>query len=263
MNMTASPVVETFDAPRGIACITFNRPDVLNAIDVETADAFCDAVLRVTVQDGLRCVVLAGVGRAFSAGGDVAGFTSDAESVVNRILDSLHPAITALRACPAPVLAVVQGVAAGAGLSIALGADFVLASDNARFVVAYDRIGGSPDCGGTWFLPRRVGRGKVFAMMLLSQIVDAPAALAAGIVSEVVPHTELDARAEALARKIAAGPTAAFGHFKRLVDGAYATPLDQHLENERAAFIAAARTKDFKEGVSAFVQRRDPQFDGR
>jgi len=258
-----TPVVDTFDRETGIAHITFNRPDVLNAIDIATAKAFRDAVLRITARDDLRCIVLAGAGRAFVAGGDVQSFQAEPAKVVDALLEALHPTVMALRTCPAPVLAVVQGSAAGAGLSLALAADYLLAGDKARFVIAYDRIGASPDCGGTWFLPRKVGRRTAFAMMLLSPVLDAGAALEAGIVSEVVPGEDLDARAAELARIIASGPTLALGHFKRLLDSAFATPLAQHLEAERAAFIASTRTSDFAEGVSAFIQKRKPTFHSR
>jgi 2-(1,2-epoxy-1,2-dihydrophenyl)acetyl-CoA isomerase len=255
-------VTETFDSDAGIARIVFNRPEVLNAIDIATARAFRDAVLRVTALPGLRCIVLSGAGRAFVAGGDVASFQVEPAKVVDALLEALHPAVLALRACPAPVLAVVQGAAAGAGLSLALAADYLLAGDKARFVIAYDRIGAPPDCGGTWFLPHKIGRGRAFAMMLLGPVLDADGALAAGIASEVVPQEELEARAEAVARKIASGPTAAFGHFKRLIDDAFWAPLSQHLEKERAAFLASTHTADFREGVSAFLAKREPEFKG-
>ncbi len=261
--MAEAPVTATFDAASGIARISFNRPDVLNAIDVATATAFREAVSSVVAQAGLRCIVLAGAGRAFVAGGDVASFGDEPAEIVDALLGALHPAILALRACPAPVLAVVQGPAAGAGLSIALSADILLASDKARFVIAYDRIGAPPDCGGTWFLPRKVGRGRAFAMMLLGQVLDAQAALAAGIVAEVVPQAELENRAGEIAARIAAGPTAAYGSFKRLIDDALATPLEAHLENERRRFLEATRTQDFREGVAAFLGKREPVFRGQ
>lgn len=260
--MTEPPVTDSFDAATGIARIAFNRPDVLNAIDVATAEAFRGVVERTVARAGLRCIVLSGAGRAFVAGGDVASFGAEPAAIVDRLLGALHPAILALRACRAPVLAVVQGPAAGAGLSLALSADIVLASDRARFVVAYDRIGAPPDCGGTWFLARRAGRGRAFAMMLLGQGLDAAAALAAGIADEVVPQPELEARAQALAARLAAGPTRAYGSFKRLLDEALAAPLEAHLDNERRAFLAATATADFREGAAAFLAKREPAFRG-
>lgn len=256
------PVITAFDRVTGIGRLTFNRPDVLNAIDVPAARAFHDGVRNLVAEPGLRCIVLAGVGRAFVAGGDIAAFAADPAGVVDELLEALHPAILALRAVPAPVLAVVQGAAAGAGLSLALGADLVIAGDRARFVIAYDRVGASPDCGGTWFLPRKVGRARAFEMMLLGEVLDAEAARAAGIVSIVTPAAELEQRADALARRVAAGPTGAYGRFKHLVDDALAAPLAQHLEAERAAFLASTATADFREGVAAFIAKREPLFKG-
>ncbi len=261
--MSEPPVTRAFDSATGIARITFNRPEVLNAIDVPTALAFRDAVDAVVAEERLRCIVLAGAGRAFVAGGDVASFAADPARTVDALLDALHPAILAMRACPAPVLAAVQGASAGAGLSLVLGADLVVASETARFVIAYDRIGVSPDCGGTWFLPRKVGRTCAFELMLLGRNLDAEAAREVGIVSEVVPAAELDATVDEMARRIASGPTAAFGRFKRLVDDALAAPLARHLEDERRAFLAATETADFREGVEAFLGKREPAFQGR
>lgn len=261
--MNGEPVVHAFDPETGIARITFNRPDVLNALDVATAVAFHAAVERVTNTLGLRCIVLAGAGRAFAAGGDVASFGDEPARVVKALLDALHPALIALRECEAPVLAVVQGAAAGAGLSIALGADYVLAGDKARFVIAYDRIGAAPDAGGTWFMPRKMGRTRAFAMMLLGQTLDAQAALEAGIVSEVAPQADLDRRADQLARRIASGPTRAYGRFKRLMDSAMSASFADHLKAEQTHFIIGTVSEDFGEGVAAFLAKREPVFRGR
>lgn len=258
----SEPVLHAFDAATGIGRVTFNRPEVLNALDVASARAFQAAVSQVTSQPGLRCVVLAGAGRAFCAGGDVASFSTEPARVVAELLDALHPALVALRACPAPVLAVVQGAAAGAGFSIAIGADYVLASDTARFVIAYDRVGAAPDAGGTWHLARKVGRARAFSMMLLGQTLAAEAALGVGIVSELVPEAELQSRAEAVALRIASGPTAAYGRFKRLFDNAHAASFEAQLDAERQAFIEGTATADFREGAAAFLARREPSFRG-
>jgi 2-(1,2-epoxy-1,2-dihydrophenyl)acetyl-CoA isomerase len=261
--MAQAPVTHDFDAATGIARITFNRPEVLNAIDLATAQAFGEAVAAVTGIEGLRCIVLGGAGRAFIAGGDVASFGDEPAIVVDALLEALHPPLLALRACAAPVLAVVQGAAAGGGLSIALGADYLLASDKARFVIAYDRIGAAPDCGGTWFLARKLGRTRALAMLLRGEALDAQAALEAGIASEIMPHAELEARAQALALRIASGPTQAYGQFKRLIDDASAATFADQLEAERRAFLAATATGDFREGVAAFLDKREPAFTGR
>jgi 2-(1,2-epoxy-1,2-dihydrophenyl)acetyl-CoA isomerase len=255
-------VIEEFDPTTGIGRLTLNRPEVLNAIDIPTAQAFRDAVLRLHGREDLRCIVLSGRGRAFAAGGDVASFATDSAAKVEAILGALHPAVAALRDSAAPVLAVVQGAAAGAGLSLVLGADVVLAADDARFVIAYDRIGVSPDAGGTWYLARKVPRARAFGMMFLGEALDAEAAREVGIVNEVVPQAELEALADALARRIASGPSRAYAHFKRLYDEAATASLSDQLEAEKRAFLAGTRTSDFREGVAAFIEKRQPRFTG-
>lgn len=256
------PVLVEIDHDSGIARIIFNRPEVLNAIDVATADAFLEAARTVAADPGVRCIVLSGRGRAFIAGGDIVSFGSKPEqvtSVVNALLDRLHPAILALRSAPAPVVAAVRGAAAGAGLSLVLGADFVIASEDARFVIAYDKIGAPPDCGGVWFLRERLGRARALEFLLMGSVLDAAAAREYGIVNEVA--ADVEARADEIAAKIASGPTQAYGAFKALID--VDMPLAQHLEAEREAFLKVTRTADFSEGVSAFIDKRKPQFRGQ
>lgn len=259
------PVSHEVDAD-GVATLRFERPEVLNAIDLATARAFRAAVETVTTDPSVRCIVLAGAGRAFVAGGDLAAFGADldaAASVVHGLLDALHPALKALRRAPAPVVAMVQGAAAGAGFSLVLAADVVVAAQSAVFQIAYDKVGASPDCGGTWFLERKVGRTCAFELMLTGRRLSAADALALGIVTEVVADGDLEARGHALAAAIAGGPTLAFGRFKALIDAAPNRSLDDHLEAERAAFVAATTTFDFREGVTAFLAKRRPVFEGR
>lgn len=258
-------VIVEHDSDTGVARIVFNRPDVLNAVDVAMARAIGAAVEDIASRTGVRAVVVAAAGRAFVAGGDVFAFGSDpsrSAEVVNAILDAMHPAILRLRALDAPIIAAVRGAAAGAGLSLALAADLVVAEEGARFVVAYDRIGVSPDCGGTWFLARKVGAALAAEMMLLGRSLDAVEAKEAGIVNLVVPQGRLEAAAAELAGKVAAGATRAFGHFRRLSEAAMTEPLASHLEAERAAFIDCTGTADFREGVSAFLGKRGATFRG-
>lgn len=258
-------IVTEHDADTGVARIVLNRPEVLNAIDVPLAQAFRAAVDELAGRPGVRAIVIAAAGRAFVAGGDVAAFGTDfsrSADVVNALLDALHPAILRLREQDAPVIAAVRGVAAGAGLSLVLGADLVVAEEGTRFVIAYDKVGVSPDCGGTWFLPHKVGAAKAAEMMLLGAALDAQAAKHAGIVNVVAPAGELDRVAAEMAARVAAGATRAFGHFRRLSDAALTTPLAEQLEGERAAFIAATTTDDFRSGVSAFLEKRKPTFTG-
>ncbi|MFT4149005.1 MAG: enoyl-CoA hydratase-related protein [Paracoccaceae bacterium] len=254
-----------FDATTGIGRLTLNRPEVLNALDVPTARAFLAAVRQLTATPGLRVIVLSGAGRAFAAGGDVAGFTAQgigaAASVIHDLLDALNPAILALRQVAAPVITAVHGTAAGAGLSLAISGDLVVAAENARFMIAYDRIGASPDCGLSWFLPRRIGRGAAFEMMLTGRSLSATEALALRLVDRTAAESELAAIVEDLARRVADGPTQAFGHFKTLMDSDL--DLSAHLEAERRGFTSCTLTQDFAEGVGAFIAKRQASFAGR
>jgi 2-(1,2-epoxy-1,2-dihydrophenyl)acetyl-CoA isomerase len=257
-------VLTEFDTTTGIGRLTLNRPDVLNALDVPTARAFLAAVRQLTATPGLRVILLSGTGRAFAAGGDVASFTADgierAADVIHDLLDALNPAILALRQTPAPVITAVRGIAAGAGLSLAISGDLVVAEESARFMIAYDRIGASPDCGLSWFLPRRIGRGKAFEMMLMGGKHTAAEALDLGLVDRVASEVEFDTTLAELAQRIASGPTQAFGHFKALLDSSLDLPA--HLEIERQRFIACTCTPDFVDGVKAFVTKRQPIFSG-
>ena len=170
------PVEIEIDAVSGIARISLNRPEVLNAIDLDLARAFRDCVLPLQEIRGLRCVVLKGNGRAFMAGGDVSGFAESfdqAGQIIGDLLAALNPAIEALRNLDAPVLAAVQGAAAGAGLALVSACDIVVAAESTKFLMAYDRIGGVPDCGATYFLPRILGVRKAAQLMLLSETMTA------------------------------------------------------------------------------------------
>ncbi len=258
-------VIVEHDTQTGIARIVLNRPEVLNAVDVAMAQAIAAAIEDVAGRKGVRAIVIAATGRAFVAGGDISAFGSDpatSPDIVNAILDAMHPAIVRLREQDAPVIASVRGAAAGAGLSLALAADLVVAEEGTKFVIAYDKIGVSPDCGGTWFLTRKVGAALAAEMMILSRTLDAAEAKAAGIVNFVVPQGELETATADLAGKVARGATRAFGHFRRLSDAALSTPLADQLEAERDAFIASTATADFREGVSAFLGKRKASFHG-
>ncbi len=256
----------SLDTASGIATITMKRPEVLNAIDVALARALHDAVLPLEGDDRIRCVVLRGAGRAFVAGGDLSGFAADfdaAGQVVDELLKSLHPVVETLRALDAPVIASVHGAVAGAGLSLMAACDLAIAASATRFLLAYDRIGASPDCSGTYFLPRLIGTRRAAQLMFLSETLDAEAALQAGLINRVVPADQLAAETDALARKVASGPTQAFGNYKRLVARSFDRSLSEQMEAERHAFKAATKTADFREGVSAFLARRPAQFTGK
>ena len=203
---------------------------------------------------GLRCVVLCGAGRAFMAGGDIGAFQGpDAPAEIRRILTPLHEAVAGLAALPVPVLASVHGAAAGAGLSLALGADLAIAAEDARFALGYLKLGTVPDCGGTWALPRLLGLRGALGLALLGDELDGKAALAAGLVNRLVPAAELEAATTALAEQLASGPTLAFGRAKALLRASLGRDLAAQLQAEEAAFLASAGTADFAEGVAAFL----------
>ncbi|MBD3656962.1 enoyl-CoA hydratase-related protein [Marinobacter sp.] len=263
--MKNSLVEYGFDNASGVATLTFNRPDVLNAINVPMAEAFLAAARQLSEQPGLRCVVLTGAGRAFMAGGDVAsmaGSPEHAAQVVNALLGALNPAILLLRRLDAPVIAAVKGAAAGAGLSLALMADLIVAEENARFLIAYNGIGAVPDCGGSWFLPHRIGAGRAAEMMMLSRTLSAAEAKQWGMVTEVAATGQFSEVLAATINKAASGATRAFGAFRRLVDQASGSSLETHLETERQSFLKMVETADFQEGVAAFLAKRPAAFRG-
>ena len=249
-----------------IVRLRFARPEVLNALDRASAEAFRDAAFAIAGDPTVRCVVIAGAGRAFMAGGDVASFGigsgREAEAAA-AIITPLHEGLLTLRAQNAPIVAVLQGAVAGAGMSVALAADLAIAADNVRFVYAYSALGVSPDGSSTFFLPRLIGLRRAMEIALLNRPIPAAEALSLGLVGEVVPLDGLEAAAAALAGRLAAGPTVAFGATRRLFERSFGATLADQLEAERQSFMACARTADFVEGASAFLQKRGADFHGR
>ncbi|MGO1499945.1 MAG: enoyl-CoA hydratase/isomerase family protein [Marinobacter sp.] len=264
--MTASLVISAFDDQTGVATLTFNRPDVLNAINVPMAEAFLSAVKALNEQSGLRCIVMIGAGRAFMAGGDVASMAGSPEhtkEVINGLLIPLNEAILLLRSMDAPIIAGVKGAAAGAGLSLALMADLIVAEENAKFLIAYNGIGAVPDCGGTWSLSHKIGTARATEMMLLGRTLTATEAKDWGLLTEVASSDSYDETLAATVKRVASGPTKAFGAFRRLVEQAAGRSLAAQLDAEHKAFLEAAETADFQEGVSAFVSKRPAAFTGK
>lgn len=243
-----------------IAHIVFNRPQALNAIDIEMAGRFRDAVDHVAADPSVRVLVLSGTGRAFMAGGDIQQMVADPVANVQKIIDPVHAAMARMTELPIPVLASLHGPVAGAGMSIALAADLALAADNLRFQMAYTKIGASPDASGSWHLVRLVGLRKAMELTLLSDTVDVHQALALGLVNWVVPAAELAARTDALAARLAQGATHAFGRSKALLRTAALHSLPEHLDAERQAFLAGAKGSEFGEGTRAFLEKRAPGF---
>ena len=249
----------------GVAVITFNRPAVMNALDVDTIHGFCAACERAEADAAARVVVLRGAGPAFVAGGDVATFRqnlSGMAELVPALAGELHRGVLALRRAPKPVLAAVHGAVAGAGFSIMLACDLVLAAVGTQFSLAYSRIGVSPDGGATWFLPRLAGYQKALELMLLADTVDTETLLRLGVINRVVAADQLAAETEKLARRLAAGPARAYAETKALVNRALHDGLAAHLEAEALAFARCAATADFAEGVTAFMEKRKRVFKG-
>jgi 2-(1,2-epoxy-1,2-dihydrophenyl)acetyl-CoA isomerase len=247
----------------GIVRLQFNRPAVLNALDRATADVLVHACRELAADHSVRAVILAGSGRAFMAGGDLAELQADPTGTAVALIGAAHEAVLRLAELPAPVIAAVHGVAAGAGLSLALACDFVLAAEGTCFSLAYVNIGASCDVSASWSLPRLVGTRKALEIALLGEHFDAAEALRLGLVNRVVPAAELDAQAFALAQRLARGPASAIAQLKRLMRTSFERDLRGQLDAERAAFLTCAASADFAEGVAAFMARRPPQFGGK
>ncbi len=249
----------------GVATITFNRPVVMNALDVEMLHAFRTSCERAAADPHARVIVLRGAGPAFVAGGDVAMFRDNVAAMatlVPQLAAELHHGILALRHAPQPVIAAVHGAVAGAGFSIMLACDLVLAAAGTQFSMAYSRIGTSPDGGATWFLPRLTGYQKAMELMLLADTVDAEAMQRLGVVNHVVAADQLVAETEKLARRLAAGPARAYAETKSLANRAIHAGLAAQLDAEALAFARCAKTQDFVEGITAFTDKRKPLYNG-
>ena len=246
-----------------IATLRFNRPEALNAINVPMANAFLTAVQSIAADPGVRAVVLCGNGRGFMAGGDLATLRADPVQGAIDILTPLNAALQLLAQMNAPVIAQVHGAAAGAGLSLVLMADYVIAAEGTRFNLAYINLGTSCDVGASWALPRIVGVRQALEIALLGEAFTADDALRLGLVNRVVPGAELDSATAALAQRLASGPTLAYGAMKRLMRASMDHTLPEQLAAEKDAFVHCAGTEDFRAGVEAFHQRQSPQFVGR
>jgi 2-(1,2-epoxy-1,2-dihydrophenyl)acetyl-CoA isomerase len=212
-----------------------------------------------------RVVLLRGAGPAFIAGGDVAFFKTNVAQIPRQVIvfgAELYRGVLALRRAPKPVIACVHGAVAGAGMSIMMACDLIIAAEGTQFTMAYSRIATSPDGGASWFLPRLVGYHKAMEMLLLADTVDAAALHAMGIVNRVVAAAELAAAAQQLAKRLAGGPATAYAETKALVNDELNQVLMKHLQAEVEAFSRCSAHADFAEGVTAFVEKRKARFDG-
>lgn len=256
----SNPLVMTRDG--GIATLTFNRPAAMNALDVATARAFLQACQSLADDPQLRVVVIRGEGRAFGVGGDLSALQHDTAATAHALIGALHEAVVLLAHINAPVIASLHGAVAGGSLSLSMACDLAIAADTARFNLAYANLGTSCDVSGSWNLPRLVGLRNAMQIALLSETFDAAEALRLGLVNRVVPADQLHEETMALARRLAAGPTQAYGRMKRLMRQSFETALATQLDAERENFKASTQTDDFKAGISAFFAKRPALFKG-
>jgi 2-(1,2-epoxy-1,2-dihydrophenyl)acetyl-CoA isomerase len=250
-----------------VAIITMNRPEALNALSLQLTRDLREAINKA-IQEKARAVILTGEGRAFCSGGDLREMQSmwqkegRIEAFLEEPLKALHDVILLIREAPIPFVAAVQGVCAGAGTNFALACDIVFASENATFNEAFVRIGLSPDCGGSFFLPRAVGEKLAAEIFMTGGTLTAQKALQIGMINRVVSAENLMDEAMQMAQKLALAPTASIGRIKRMLNASFSNDLSQQLELEHQSQIESGKSNDFKEGVTAFFEKRQPDFTG-
>jgi 2-(1,2-epoxy-1,2-dihydrophenyl)acetyl-CoA isomerase len=252
-----------FEKQNGVAVITLNRPQALNAFTLQMNAELQDALKDADGDPAVRCFLITGAGRAFCAGQDLKARTAEQRGSLGASLrDKYNPIILRLRRTEKIVLAAVNGVAAGAGCNLALSCDLRVASDDARFIQAFVRVGLAPDSGGSFFLPRLVGLSKALELFLLGEPVEAAEALRIGLVARVFPAAELAERARELAERLAHGPRS-IGLIKRAVNHTLLPELQNQLEYEAQLQEIAGKSADYDEGVKAFLEKRPPVFTGK
>jgi 2-(1,2-epoxy-1,2-dihydrophenyl)acetyl-CoA isomerase len=254
------------DIHDGIATVTLNRPEAYNALDRQLATEFHDAIVTCSEDEAVRVVVVTGSGRAFCAGGDVKGFVEQLDGIgkhVKLLTLALHAAISRMVRMPKPTITAVNGVAAGGGMSLSLAGDLIVATESARFTMAYTQIGASPDGSSSFFLPRLVGMKRALELTFLNRVLGAREAMEWGIVNQVFPDDQFQAEVQSLAAQLAQGPTQAYGRAKALLYSSTSETLETQMEHEAQLIAASGHTVDFREGITAFVAKRTPVFHGR
>lgn len=264
--MTTSDVLLTADAD-GVRTLRLNRPEAYNSLTVELKERLI-AELRAAAEDpDVRAVVLTGTGKAFCAGQDlkehVGLLQANDPAPLHTVSDHYNPIVKAITEMPKPVVAAVNGTAAGAGAAFAYASDLRIAAESSSFLMAFANVGLGPDSGASWTLQRLIGYGRAAELMLMARTVDSAEALRIGLVGEVVPDEELTARAQKVAAKLAAGPTVAYAKIKSVLAVAAESSLEEALAAEDAAQTALGATADHTEAVEAFVGKRKPNFQGK
>src|SRR3954449_8646 len=263
------PVSDTHDEPvrydvaDGIAMITLNRPDAMNSLDMATKVALRDAVTAAADDPAVRCVVLTGTGRAFCVGQDLNEHVEllaegPSDALFQTVPDHYNPTVTALATMPKPVVAAVNGIAAGAGASLAFACDIRVLSDSAGFNLAFSGIALSCDTGASWTLPRMVGRARALELLYEPRTIKADEALSLGLASRVVPDDDLAEEASTLARRLAAGPTVALGAIRRAVGFSSTHGFEESLAHEAELMALTGGTDDHRNAVASFVAKQRP-----
>ena len=261
MNAFTAPVLLKRDG--AVAWLVLNRPAGLNALDIPTANAFLACCEELAADPGVRAVVLRGEGKTFGVGGDLAALRDNPAATAVALIEPMHRAVRLLTTIDAPVIASLHGSVAGGSMSLAMACDLAIAADSTRFNLAYVNVAANCDVSGSWHLPRLVGLRNAMAIALLGESFDAAEALRLGLVNRVVPAIALEEETNALARRLAAGPTLAIGRMKRLLRQSLDNDLDTQLDLERDCFRESAGTGDFSEALDAFFSKRSAHFKGR
>ena len=257
-----------YESGGGVATVTLNRPDALNALNSTLVEELQKALAEAAGDPEVRCVVITGAGRGFCAGADLAQLedaykAGEPPALGDMLRARYHPVILPIVSMEKPVVASVNGVAAGAGASLALACDFRIASDKAKFFQAFVKVGLVPDSGSTYFLPRLVGTAKAAELAMLGEIVGAEEALRIGMVTKVVPADDLEKETRAFADRLASGPTRSYALTKKALRFGAVQDLESALEYEADLQNQIALTADHLEGVKAFMEKREPRFEGR
>jgi 2-(1,2-epoxy-1,2-dihydrophenyl)acetyl-CoA isomerase len=256
-----------FEITEGVAVLTLNRPDRMNSFNTQMHGEVRDALKQVKKDDSVRCLLITGNGRGFCAGQDLSDRNVDPNAEMPNLGESIeknyNPLIRTLQGLEMPVICAVNGVAAGAGANIAFACDIVLAARSASFIQAFCKIGLVPDSGGTWTLPRLVGHARAMALSMLGDKISAEQAQSWGMIWQVIDDEQLKDEALSLAKRLATQPTKGLALIKRAIQSSWDNSFDEQLDLERDLQTLAGRTEDYREGVKAFMEKRQPDFKGK